>query len=138
MEAGSTASKKARRESSFAAELAEEQAASASAGKVQKQQWARDPFPPPNPAEDSVCLQWTDIDMYVGKPLKVSPNKDGQVWGSRVGPVPIVRIYGVTEAGNSVVLHVHGFTPYFYCLPPNREFTQDRDAEGFRAALEGL
>lgn len=38
--------------------------------------------------------------------------------GSKVSPVPIIRMYGVTMDGNSVCCHVHGFTPYFYILAP--------------------
>ena len=38
--------------------------------------------------------------------------------GSRVGPVPIVRMYGVTMDGNSVLCHIHGFVPYFYVPAP--------------------
>ena len=34
------------------------------------------------------------------------------------GPVPIVQMFGVTESGNSVMCHVHGFAPYFYCPAP--------------------
>ena len=39
--------------------------------------------------------------------------------GSRVGPVPIVQMYGVTMEGNSVLCHIHGFVPYFYVLAPS-------------------
>ena len=34
--------------------------------------------------------------------------------GSTQGPVPIVRMFGVTMEGNSVLAHIHGFTPYFF------------------------
>ena len=27
---------------------------------------------------------------------------------------PVIRLYGVSAAGNSVCAHVHNFTPYFY------------------------
>lgn len=39
--------------------------------------------------------------------------------GSKVGPVPIVQMYGVTMEGNSVLCHIHGFVPYFYVTAPN-------------------
>lgn len=46
---------------------------------------------------------------------------------------PVVRIFGVTDEGNSVCAFVHGFEPYFYVpAPPN--FTPD-DVPGFREAL---
>lgn len=40
--------------------------------------------------------------------------------GSQIGPVPVMRVYGVTMDGNSVCCHVHGFTPYFYVNAPKR------------------
>lgn len=38
--------------------------------------------------------------------------------GSKVGPVPIVQMYGVTMDGNSILCHIHGFVPYFYVPAP--------------------
>ena len=38
---------------------------------------------------------------------------------SAKGPMPVMRIFGVTESGNSVMAHVHGFAPYFYIRAPN-------------------
>ena len=38
--------------------------------------------------------------------------------GSKVGPVPVMRLYGVTEEGNSVCCHVHGFCPYLFVTAP--------------------
>ena len=32
----------------------------------------------------------------------------------RSGSVPIMRLYGVTAEGHSVIAHVHGYEPYFY------------------------
>ena len=63
-------------------------------------------------------MQWIDIDMFMGFPLKTNPKKGQPVPGSSVGKVPIIRMYGVNEKGNSAVVNVHGFTPYFYCKAP--------------------
>ena len=38
--------------------------------------------------------------------------------GCKDGPKPIMRMYGVTENGNSVLCHVHGFVPYFFVPAP--------------------
>jgi DNA polymerase delta subunit 1 len=38
--------------------------------------------------------------------------------GSQVGPLAMIRIYGVTDEGYSVLCNVHGFTPYFYAQVP--------------------
>lgn len=41
-----------------------------------------------------------------------------------MGPVPVMRMYGVTMQGNSVCCHVHGFAPYMYITAP-KNFTKD-------------
>lgn len=38
--------------------------------------------------------------------------------GQVQGKVPVVRMFGVTDSGNSVCCHVHGFAPYFYVPAP--------------------
>jgi DNA polymerase delta subunit 1 len=70
-----------------------------------------------DPSVDSLPFQWLDLDMTSGDPMHANP--DGkQVIGSLEGPVPIVRMYGVTADGQSVMANVHGFTPYFYVSFP--------------------
>lgn len=39
--------------------------------------------------------------------------------GQSQGKVPIIRMFGVTDNGNSVCCHIHGFAPYFYVPSPN-------------------
>ncbi|KAL0580603.1 DNA-directed DNA polymerase delta [Marasmius crinis-equi] len=46
---------------------------------------------------------------------------------------PVIRMYGVTETGHSVLAHVHDFLPYFYVAQP-RAF-QEEDLEAFRQYL---
>ena len=53
--------------------------------------------------------------------------------GAKSGPTPIVRMYGVTMEGNSVLCHVHGFVPYFF-VPAPQSF-QDVQCSLFRDAL---
>ncbi|XP_033928295.1 DNA polymerase delta catalytic subunit [Melopsittacus undulatus] len=71
--------------------------------------WWRPPLPRTPP--DTLCFLQLDIDHYVGSPVPGMP-------GATHGPVPILRLFGVTAEGNSVCLHLHGFTPYFYVLAP--------------------
>ena len=52
-----------------------------------------------------------DIDYYTGDVRRGMP-------GAQKGPVPIVRAYGVTQKGHSVLAHIHGFTPYFWVAAP--------------------
>jgi DNA polymerase delta subunit 1 len=96
---------------------------------VESQKWSRDAVAADfSPATSSVAFQWMDIDMYVGSPLKENPKRGAAVPGSREGKVPIIRLYGVSETGNSVLLHVHGFTPYFFADAP-KGFDQDKCGE---------
>jgi DNA polymerase delta subunit 1 len=62
-----------------------------------------------------LALQWLDIDMLSGSPWQ---NPDGKIVGSRQAVVPVIRLYGVTSEGSSVMVSVHGFTPYFYVSLP--------------------
>ena len=58
-----------------------------------------------------------DIDMTSGSPLASNPD-GGDILGSREGPVPVVRLYGVTRDGQSILANIHGFTPYFFVALP--------------------
>ncbi|CAG9334215.1 unnamed protein product [Blepharisma stoltei] len=59
-----------------------------------------------NDNSSSICFMQTDIDYYTGR----SPGTHEDV--------PILRIYGVTEEGHSVMVHVHSFAPYFWAECP--------------------
>lgn len=74
--------------------------------------WSRPNIPQLDPNKDIIVFQQLEIDHYNGQPLAGMP-------GSQLGPVPIMRMYGVTMEGNSVCCHVHGFTPYFYVTVPS-------------------
>lgn len=75
--------------------------------------WSRPDPPELEPNKQALIFQQIDIDHYTGTPLAGMP-------GSQIGPVPVMRMYGVTMERNSVCCHVHGFAPYFYVsAPPN-------------------
>ncbi|XP_028669368.1 DNA polymerase delta catalytic subunit [Erpetoichthys calabaricus] len=74
--------------------------------------WNRPPVPNLNPKTDSLAFQQIELDYYIGKHVAGMP-------GATQGPVPIIRMFGITETGNSVCCHVHGFAPYFYIPAPN-------------------
>ncbi|KAJ8253632.1 hypothetical protein COCON_G00202440 [Conger conger] len=68
--------------------------------------------PPPLQAQtDQLTFQQIDLDYYLGSPVAGMP-------GQSQGSAPIVRMFGVTDGGNSVCCHVHGFAPYLYVLAP--------------------
>ncbi|TPX31708.1 DNA-directed DNA polymerase [Synchytrium microbalum] len=75
--------------------------------------WPRPALPKIDKDRDSIVFQQIEIDEYVGDSppyvkLPLPPNC----------PTPIIRMYGVTMAGNSIMAHIHGFFQYFYCPAP--------------------
>ncbi|CAI8049448.1 DNA polymerase delta catalytic subunit [Geodia barretti] len=89
--------------------------------------WKRPPPPKLDPSSDPLVFQQIDIDYYVG--ASTVPGMPGM----GTGPVPVLRMFGVTSDGNSVCSHIHGFLPYFF-VPAPREFSTQHCAT-FRRAL---
>ncbi|XP_043259599.1 DNA polymerase delta catalytic subunit [Colletes gigas] len=89
--------------------------------------WNRPPPSQLNPNVDVLIFQQIEIDHYLGVPLPGMP-------GSKIAPVPIMRMYGVTEQGNSVCCHIHGFSPYLYVLAPPK--FMDHHCKPFKDALD--
>uniref|UniRef100_A0A669BDL0 DNA polymerase n=1 Tax=Oreochromis niloticus TaxID=8128 RepID=A0A669BDL0_ORENI len=74
--------------------------------------WRRPTAPSLDPSSDILVFQQIDLDYYLGETVAGMP-------GQSQGKVPIIRMFGVTDNGNSVCCHVHGFAPYFYVPAPN-------------------
>ncbi|GFS36946.1 cAMP-dependent protein kinase catalytic subunit 1 [Trichonephila inaurata madagascariensis] len=89
--------------------------------------WARPPPAEINPSTDSVVFQQLDIDYYIGQPV---PGMSG----CQTGIVPIMRVFGVSMEGNSILCHVHGFLPYFF-VPAPQNFQQS-DCAKFRSTCK--
>ncbi|XP_061445561.1 DNA polymerase delta catalytic subunit isoform X1 [Rhineura floridana] len=88
---------------------------------VRNPKWQR-PLPPKiNPKEEALCFQQVELDYYVGSHLPGFP-------GATQGPVPVLRMFGVTLAGNSICCHIHGFAPYFY-VPAQAGFQAEHLAD---------
>lgn len=102
-----------------------------------KQRWAR----PPVSAErltnkNDLNLQWLDMDVVSGEPLKKNPNVKKSTIGRTEGAVPILRTYGVEENGHSVAVFIHGFTSYgYFALPPGYEFRDEANLGKIRDEL---
>ncbi|XP_008303353.1 DNA polymerase delta catalytic subunit [Stegastes partitus] len=74
--------------------------------------WKRPNAPSLDPSSDTLVFQQIDLDHYLGAAVAGMP-------GQLQGKVPIIRMFGVTDNGNSVCCHVHGFAPYFYVPAPS-------------------
>ncbi|XP_048473423.1 DNA polymerase delta catalytic subunit [Rhincodon typus] len=79
--------------------------------KVINNKWQRPPAPKIDPQVDNIAFQQVELEYYVGSHVAGMP-------GSKQGPVPVTRMFGITMEGNSVCCHVHGFMPYFYVKAP--------------------
>ncbi|KAG0004858.1 DNA-directed DNA polymerase delta [Entomortierella chlamydospora] len=64
--------------------------------------WARPTCNKINPSTDTIVFQQIEADEYMHSGMQT----------------PVVRFYGITETGNSVICHVTGFLPYFYVPAP--------------------
>ncbi|RIA89336.1 DNA polymerase family B-domain-containing protein [Glomus cerebriforme] len=64
--------------------------------------WARPSVPNIDPNQDPIIFQQFEIDDCVDPASKE----------------PIIRMFGITETGNSVLCYVTGFRPYFYIPAP--------------------
>lgn len=83
--------------------------------------WKRPAVAPLDPQKDSLVFQQLEVDYCLQRPRN-------DIWPSKAQQVPVVRLFGVNDAGNSVCVFVHGFEPYFYAdCPP--EFTPECCAE---------
>ncbi|KAH7042087.1 DNA polymerase delta catalytic subunit [Macrophomina phaseolina] len=81
------------------------------------QQWARPPLDDFDPASNDLCFQQIDAE-------------EGTLHGGKA----TVKLFGVTDNGHSVLLHVTGFMHYLYVAAP-MAFTQ-ADCQPFKAYLE--
>lgn len=81
------------------------------------QAWERPPVVDFDPARDSLVFQQIEVD-------------EGYLGGGR----PAVKLFGVTENGHSVMLHVTDFKHYLYVAAPV-SFTP-KDCDSFKAYLD--
>ncbi|KAI1286929.1 DNA polymerase zeta catalytic subunit [Halotydeus destructor] len=66
-------------------------------------------------------------DHYLGKPINGLDELYSQFNGCETSRVPVIRVFGVTESGEKVCLHVHGVYPYF-CIPFEAERHIDKNS----------
>ncbi|KJZ70768.1 hypothetical protein HIM_09852 [Hirsutella minnesotensis 3608] len=81
------------------------------------QEWDRPPVQEIDPDRDNLCFQYIEAE-------------DGTTFGGGSS----VRLFGVNEQGNSVMLHVMNFKHYLYVAAP--PLFQPQDCASFKAYLE--
>lgn len=97
--------------------------------RLLKQQWQRKKLDVGSldPKKQSLVFQQMEVDYYIGDQKPGYP-------GPPSGKVPIVRMYGVTQEGHSVLCHTRGYVPYFYMEMP-KNYDAVPHLESYRAAL---
>uniref|UniRef100_H2Z262 DNA polymerase n=1 Tax=Ciona savignyi TaxID=51511 RepID=H2Z262_CIOSA len=71
-------------------------------------EWRRPPFPDLDPEKDPIIFQQLDLEHYTD-----DKTPDGMP-APQGGTAPVIRMFGVTAEGHSILCHFHGFLPYFY------------------------
>ncbi|GAX78824.1 hypothetical protein CEUSTIGMA_g6261.t1 [Chlamydomonas eustigma] len=80
--------------------------------------WVRPAVQPFDPKSTSITFQQVEVDYYIAPRMESMDKEPGQK------QVPVIRMYGVTDYGNSVCAFVHGFEPYFYAEKPRNWGTE--------------
>ncbi|CAE7435480.1 REV3 [Symbiodinium natans] len=93
---------------------------------------------------DVVVLQQVTIvslDFYLTKP-GLGDQARSQCTGKAFKEVPVIRVFGYTDTGQTACTHVHGIFPFFYVqvsLSQIEEIGQENGKEGFlQAFADGL
>ena len=90
-----------------------------------------------DPTSHDLVMQQMDADSYTGQPSSETiqlSKRLGCAYKVFHDGVPIMKLYGVTDAGNSVLVHVHGYEPYFYVRAPPG--FSGKHCDGFRSTLD--
>ncbi|WWD22492.1 DNA polymerase delta catalytic subunit [Kwoniella shandongensis] len=83
--------------------------------------WPRPAVPPINIKQDSIgrCARLrTLLTKIVFQQIEIEESVDATHG-------PTLRLFGVTQHGNSVLAHIHGFKPYFYIAAPSGFLNKD-------------
>ena len=83
--------------------------------------FARPPIDGSNLENSDFMFMQIDCDYYIIK--------------ENTGQSPVIRMFGVTENGHSVLVHVHQFEPYFYVQMPAGFARDQENLELFRKEL---
>ena len=74
--------------------------------------WLRPPLPPFHPSSTPLHLQTMEADYTIGPARSFAGYPDE--FGSGSHKKAVVRLFGVSRGGQSVLCHIHNFLSYFY------------------------
>jgi DNA polymerase delta subunit 1 len=89
--------------------------------------WPRPEVPRLQPSKNAIgqCASYRDADscsrLSAFQQIEIEESVD-----PKHGPT--LRLFGVSQGGNSVLAHVHGFRPYFYIAAPSGFLNKDLDS----------
>lgn len=91
--------------------------------------WSRPDIPTINSSTDKLIFQQIDLDTYTE--IEGTPSTLDKSRPHVRGHSTVIRLYGVTDEGYSVMAHLHGYIPYFYAALPSDKF-KATDCERFK------
>lgn len=94
--------------------------------------WSRPDIPSINSSIDKLVFQQIDLDTYTD--IDGIPNILDKSRPHSRGHHTVIRLFGVTDEGYSVMAHLHGYIPYFYASVPSENFTT-ADCERFKVTI---
>ena len=94
--------------------------------------WSRPDIPAIDPSTFKLVFQQIDLDTYAD--TDATPQGLDASRPHLRAPHTVIRLYGVTDEGYSVMAHLHGYIPYFYASVPSDTFTA-ADCERFKVNL---
>ena len=94
--------------------------------------WSRPDIPAIDPSTFKLVFQQIDLDTYAD--TDATPHGLDASRPHLRAPHTVIRLYGVTDEGYSVMAHLHGYIPYFYASVPSDSFTA-ADCERFKVTV---
>ncbi|XP_068250688.1 DNA polymerase delta catalytic subunit-like [Palaemon carinicauda] len=78
------------------------------------QEWNRPAAPLSTPNTNKLCFQQMDIDYYIGYSVRKKECGGYNMQQQQQQQVPIIRLFGLNDIGNTICCNVFGFFPYIY------------------------
>ena len=87
---------------------------------------------PISPQSDDLRLMCIDLETYLDRPPRYLVQQGGV---DALSDVAVIRIFGANEKGNSIVVNVYNFQPYFYIQVPSTMIITEQNLPALQLML---